>query len=60
MELPLKDGTSLNPDEGTQHCDPRDKRLDSTQTLYLKTDRGVVSEVRIQVDDQAAVDEFWS
>ena len=37
-----------------------DKRLDSTQTLYLKTSRGVVSEVRIQVDDQAAVDEFWS
>ena len=37
-----------------------EKHLDSTQTLYLKTDRGVVSEVRIQVDDPTAVEEFWA
>jgi hypothetical protein len=37
-----------------------EKRLDSTQTLYLETDRGVVSEVRIQVDDPTAVEDFWA
>jgi hypothetical protein len=37
-----------------------DKHLDSTQTLHLKVDRGLVIEVGITVDDQAAVDEFWS
>jgi ketosteroid isomerase-like protein len=36
------------------------KHLDSIQTLYLQTDRGVVSEVRIEVDDQSAVEEFWA
>ena len=34
------------------------KHLDSIQTLYLQTDRGVVSEVRIEVDDQSAVEEL--
>jgi ketosteroid isomerase-like protein len=55
------------------HCDPTsaiarvrntatrgDKHLDSIQTLYLQTNRGVVSDVRIEVDDQAAIEEFWS
>jgi ketosteroid isomerase-like protein len=37
-----------------------DKHLDSTQMLHLKVDRGLVSEVGIKVDDQAAVSEFWS
>ncbi len=37
-----------------------DKQLDSAQTIHLKVSRGAVSEVRIQVDDQTAVTEFWA
>ena len=36
------------------------RELDSVQTLYLRINEGVVTEIQIQVDDQAAVDEFWS
>jgi hypothetical protein len=36
------------------------RELDSVQTLFLRINEGVVSEIQIQVDDQAAVDEFWS
>ena len=37
-----------------------EKHLDSVQTLHLRVEQGVVSEVHIQVDDQSAVEEFWA
>jgi ketosteroid isomerase-like protein len=36
------------------------KHLDSVQTLYLQVKDGAISAVRIEVDDPAAVESFWS
>jgi ketosteroid isomerase-like protein len=37
----------------------RGKTLDSLQTLHLTVSRDAVREIRVQVDDQEAVEEFW-
>lgn len=36
------------------------KALDSVQTLYLRVEQGLVSEIHVRVDDQEAVEDFWS
>jgi hypothetical protein len=36
-----------------------DEDLDSLQTLFLRVREGVVADVKIAVDDQGAIEEFW-
>ena len=38
----------------------REEELDSLQTLFLRVDGGVVSGVKVAVDDEQAVEAFWA
>ena len=37
-----------------------DEELDSLQTLFLRVQEGVISDVRVAVDDEEAVEAFWA
>ena len=37
-----------------------DEEVDSRQTLFLRVEDGLVADVKVAVDDEQAVEEFWA